>query len=240
MKILLIAILAFCNTYAFAQTKKFRWGTDFCLFESTYDAKKYTEAQLKDTAKLFYLDFFPNTINAAPFKYADIEKLNVATLDKEYETRVKALKRLNIVKGKYWETLRQKQLKELEQVYQLSRATILGYANPARLRDVTFADACVQKYVSPLANGGDDLLAVWREVNEEMRKGHSKPNLVKKEFEEELNSPEKFQYAQVEVMAFGWWNCANALIDRENKYIENEREFKKLFRRTKTVECEEH
>ena len=235
MKILLTIILLLCNTLAFAQTKKFRWGTELCLFESAYDTKKYTEAQLKDTVKLFHLDFFPNTINAAPFKYADIEKLNVITLDKEYEMRVNALKRLNMVKIKYWETLRRKQLKELKQVYQLSRATILGYANPARLRDVTFADACVQKYASTLANGGDDLLTVWREVNEKIQSGHSAPEHVKKEFEEELNSPEKFQYAQVEVMAFGWWNCANALIDREDKSEENQ----KIFKQTRTVECDE-
>jgi len=239
MKIFLISILLLCNTLAFAQTKKFRWGTEHCLFESAYDAKKYTKAQLEDTVKLFHLDFFPNTINAAPFKYADIEKLNVVTLDKEFEVRVNALKRLNIVKLKYWETRRQKQLKELEQVYQLSQVTILGYANPARLRDVMFADACVQKYASPLAKGGDDLLAVWREVNEKIQEGHSAPERVKKEFEEKLNSPEKFQYALVDVMAFGWWNCANALIDREDKPDENEREFKKLFERTKTVECDE-
>ncbi len=239
MKIFFISILILCNTLVFAQTKKFRWGTEQCLFESAYDAKKYTKAQLDDTVKLFHLDFFPNTINAVLFKYADIEKLNVATLDKEYEVRVNALKQLNIVKIKYWETLRQKQLKELEQVYQLSRATILGYANPARLRDITFADACVRKYASPLANGGDDLLAVWREVNEKIQEGHSAPERVKKEFEEELNSPEKFQYAQVEVMTFGWWNCANALIDREDSPEKNEREFKKLFKRTRTVECDE-
>ncbi len=239
MKIFFISILILCNTVAFAQTKKFRWGNELCLFESAYDTKKYTEAQLKDTVKLFHLDFFPNTINAVLFNYADIEKLNVATLDKEYEARVKALKRLNIVKAKYWEMLQRKQLKELEQVYQLSRATILGYANPGRLRDITFAAACVQKYVNPLINGGDDLLAVWREVNEKIREGHSIPEHVKKEFEEELNSPEKFQYAQVEVMGFGWWNCANALIDREDKSDENQKEFKKLFKKTRTVECDE-
>jgi hypothetical protein len=239
MKILLAAILLLCSTPAFAQTKKFRWGTEQCLFESAYDAKKYTKAQLENTAKLFHLDFFPNTIHPSPFKYADVEKLNVATLDKEYETRVNALKRLNIVKIKYWETLRQKQLKELGQVYQLSRTTILGYANPARLKDVTFAGTCVRKYVPALSKGGDDLLAVWRELEGQLLKNSGFPEIAKKEFEEQFNSPEKFQYAQVEVMGFGWWNCANALINREDKPAENEREFKKLFRQTRTVECDE-
>jgi hypothetical protein len=70
-------------------------------------------------------------------------------------------------------------------------------------------------------------------------KNSGSPEIAKKEFEEQFNSPEKFQYAQVEVMGFGWWNCANALIDRADKSAENEREFKKLFKRTRTVECDE-
>lgn len=239
MKILLIAILILCGTATFAQTKKFRWGTELCSFESTYDTKKYTEAQLSDTRKLFTLDFFPNTIDPTPTKFEKIKELRVGTLDAEYKARANALKRLNIVKTAYWEALRQKHLKELEQVYQLSRASILGYANPARLKDVKFAGSCVEKYAEPLAKGGDDLLAAWRTLNENSRQQNSRPDIVQKEFDERFNSPEKFQYAQIEVMTYGWWNCVNALIDREHDYDRSEKEFKKLFTKTKTIECDE-
>lgn len=239
MKILLTALLILCNAVAFAQTKKFRWEDESCLFESTYDAKRFTDAQLKDTYKLSHLDFFPNTVNPVPFKFEDLKKQSVDALDKEYSLRTDALKQLNLVKGEYWEMLRQKQLKELEQTYQLSRATMLGYENPARLKDVKFADACVQKYINPLTNGGDELLAIWREQDVEMRQKHSHPEIVEREFNEQFNSPEKFQYARMDVMAFGWWNCANALIDRDENGEEYAKEFKKLFKRTKTVECDE-
>jgi hypothetical protein len=210
-----------------------------CEFESTYDAKKYTERQLRDTLEMLSVGFFPNTIDPTPDSFADVKKLNVAKLDAEYQARTNSLKRLNIVPTKYWETLRQTYLKEMEQVYQLSRASILGYENPARLRDVTFADACVNKYVAPLTDGGDSLLAVWLEVNEATRRRNASPDRIKAIFEREMNSPEKFEYARVEVMRFGWWNCANAFIDREDKYEENEKEFKKLFKRTRTISCDE-
>ncbi|MGI8639446.1 MAG: hypothetical protein ACR2MG_05770 [Pyrinomonadaceae bacterium] len=62
MKILLIAILILCNAAAFAQTKKFRWTTELCELESVYDAKKYTEMQLKDTMRLFASDYFPTRV----------------------------------------------------------------------------------------------------------------------------------------------------------------------------------
>ncbi|MCY7376097.1 MAG: hypothetical protein LH472_09015 [Pyrinomonadaceae bacterium] len=239
MRILLAVVLILTSSTAFAQAKKFRWGNETCLFESVYDAKKYTVAQLNDTRKLFTLDFFPNTIDPTPGDFKRIEALRVETLDAEYAARTNTLKRLNIVKTAYWETLRQKHLKELEQVYQLSRASILGYKNPSRLKDVKFAGACVTKYAEPLERGGGELLAAWQSVNEQTRVNNSDPNRIKSLFDEQSASPEKFRYAQMEVMSFGWWNCVNALIDRESDYERDEKEFRKLFSKTKTIECDE-
>ena len=239
MRILLTIVLILSSSAAFAQAKKFRWGNETCLFESVYDAKKYTAAQLNDTKKLIIFEFFPNTIDPTPGDFGRIGALRVETLDAEYKMRTNALKRLNIVKTAYWEALRQKYLTELERVYQLSRASILGYKNPTRLKDVKFAGACVAKYAEPLENGGDELLAAWRSVNEETRKNNGDPNRIKRLFDEQSASPEKFRYAQMEVMSFGWWNCVNSLIDRENNSDQSVREFKKMFSKTKTIECDE-
>lgn len=229
-----------CTTSAFAQTKKFRWGTDACLFESSYDAKKYTKRQLEDTTKLFHLDFFPHTINPAPFNFEEIEQLNVATLDEEYAMRTANLKALKIVKSAYWRTVRQAQLNELKQVYQLSRATILSYNTSTALRDFEFPGVCVEKYAIPLAAGGEDLLSAWRTMYVEIIKNHSRPDIVGKEFDEQYNSPERFQFARVQVTAFGWWNCVNSKIKRQSDDGSKEKEFKKLFSRTKIIDCETH
>ncbi len=226
-------------TAAFAQTKTFKWSNEFCSFQSTYNAKKYTAAQLEDTRKLLFLAFFPNTIDPTPPKIADVKKLRVETLDTEYKQRINELNRLNIVKTAYWEALRQRHLKELREVYELSRASILGYQDAARLKEVKFAGACVEKYAEPLQMGGDDLLTTWRTLNEESRKRNASPEQVKARFDEEYNAPERMQYAQNEVMTYGWWNCVNALIDREPDYQQIEKEYKKLFIKTRQLECEE-
>lgn len=239
MRILLAIILMLSSSAAFAQAKKFRWGNETCLFESIYDTKKYSAAQLNDTKKLISLDFFPNTIDPTPGDFERIEALRVETLDAEYAARTNALKRLNIVKTAYWEALRQEHLKELEQVYQLSRASILGYKNPARLKDVKFAGACVETYAEPLIKGGDDLLGAWRIRREDGLKKHSNPAALQKEFDEQFASPERLRYARIDVMTYGWWNCVNNLIDRESDYDRNAKEFKKLFSKTKTIECDE-
>ena len=101
MKILLIAILVLCQTAAFAQTKKFRWTTELCELEGTYDAKKYTDAQLKNTVKLFAAESFDIQTEATVWKYEEIKKLSVPALDKEYESKSTALKKLDIVKSAY-------------------------------------------------------------------------------------------------------------------------------------------
>lgn len=238
-RILLTLILMLTASEAFAQMKVFKWGNDLCAFQSTYNARKYTVRQLEDTRKLLYLDFFPSTIDPTPPKIADIKNLRVETLDAEYKKRTDELKNLNIVKTAYWEALRRKHLRELEQVYQLSRASILGYENPARLKDVKFAGACVQKYAEPLINGDDDLLVAWLSVNEDSRERNVSPERVKRIYEQEYNSPERMQYARNEVMTYGWWNCVNALIDRDQDENRHEKEFRKLFVKTKEIDCDE-
>lgn len=239
MKILLTVILILCQTTAFAQTKKFRWTTDLCEFEGTYDTKKYTAAQLENTVKLFYSEFSLNAIDPTPREFEKIKLLDVKILDAEYAAKSNALKRLNIVKNDYWETRRQARLKELEQVYQLSRATILGHTNPAKLNEVKFAGACAAKYANPLISGGDELLKIWLVVNEEGRRRNGDPARIERIFNEQFNSPERFQYAHIEVMTFGWWNCANGFIERDDNGGDVFEEFKKLFKRTKTIYCDE-
>ena len=239
MKILLIAILVLCQTAAYGQTKKFLWTTELCEFEGTYDAKKYTEAQLKNTLKLSAVGSFDIETEATVWKYEEIKKLNVAALDKEYESKSTALKKLDIVKSAYWESIRARKLKELKQVYELSRLTMLGYTEPAKLKEAAFAEACVAKFANPLINGGDELLTTWRTVNEDTRRNNGDSERIKKIFEAEYDSRDKYKYARVEVMSFGFWNCANALIEREEYDGTHEEEFKKLFKQTKTVACDE-
>lgn len=239
MRVFLVVILVIGSASAFAQTRKFRWGTDLCIYESTYDAKKYTAAGLENTRKLFYLDFFPNSIDPTPRTFEDVKKLRVETLDDEYQTRIHALKNLKIIKAPYWEAVRERYLKELEQVYLLSRATIFSYDDPTRLNDIKFAGTCHAKYAAPLIKGGDALLATWRALNEESRRQNSDPARLQKIFEEQNNSPERLVFAKIEVTTYGWWNCVNALLDRKGYEPDAEKEFKKLFIRTRTVECDE-
>ena len=239
MKILLIIFLLLCQTPVFAQTKKLRWSTEMCEFEGTYNAARHSRSKLKNTLKLFSIGSYRIETDATPRRIEDIKKLNPAALDREYSQKAGELKKLDIIRSPYWEALRRKKLKELEQVYQLSRTTMLAYENPAWIKKHPFADSCIRKYAGPLATGGDELLRAWREVNEASRRVNADPERLRKIFESEMRSPDKFVFARVEVMTFGWWNCANDFIEYEGNYDRHEREFRKLFVRTRTVRCDE-
>jgi hypothetical protein len=239
MKIVFALILLTVNLTAFGQVKKLKWSGMVCQFEGAYDARKYTETQLKNTLKLASTAAYDLLFDPTPNEYADIKMLRLENLDAEYADKADELKNLEIVKNPYWETVRQKKLKELEQLYNLKRATLLAYENPSILQKFDFAAPCVKKYAAPLTDGGDALLQIWREVNKASQQRNASPERLQERFDEQLASPEKFQYARMEVMTFGWWNCANKFIEYVESSDEKEAEFKKLFKTVKTLGCEE-
>ncbi len=237
---LLFFVFALANAAALAQVKKFMWEDEICVFEGTYNTRLYTKKQLENTYQLWYSqDFQMQTYDAAVFRFEDIGKLRtVASLDAEYAQKSAALKKLEIVNVPFWKAYKQKKLKALEQDYKLARASVQAYQNPKALREVTFAPACVKKFAPPLIAGGDDLLRIWREVNIDSRKKNASPEGVRRNFEAQLASADKFKFAEVEVITFGWWNCVNATIERGDENQLPSKNFWKLFRRVKKIGCD--
>jgi hypothetical protein len=240
MRYVILALFAFAALSASGQIRTFRWYDESCRYTGTYNAKKITTAQLRNTLKLSQTaGSSPLETNTSVWKITDIAGLDIAALDREYAQKSAELKSLDIVRVPYWETFRQRKLRELEQVYRLSRASMRAYQDQRILREYKDAPACTTKFAEPLISGGDDLLTVWRTVNEESRKNNSDPDRIRRIYEEQLRSPDKLRFALIEVMNFGWWNCANGSIE----YIAGDetpaKEFKKLFRRVRTIRCDE-
>ena len=235
----LIAILFLCSAPLFAQTAKFRWTTDLCEYEGVFDQKKHTRAQLQNTHKMMMSGSFDLGNDAVIWKFEEIANLNVAALDAEFNLKTAQLKNLDIANSAYWKRFKQKNLTELEQVYRLSKTTMLAYTNPAEIKQYTHAESCVNLYADPLINGGDELLKVWLQVNETSRRNNADPKRLQTIFEQQLNSQDKFKYAQVEVMTFGWWNCANKFVERTTSDEQPQKEFNKLFKTVKTIYCDE-
>jgi hypothetical protein len=234
-----IFVVLLCAVPIYAQNAAFKWNDELCEYHGTYNAKKYTQAQLRNTNRLWNGLGFSLEAPATVFTLADLPTLSVAKLDREYKAKSAELAALNIVKTPYWERLRAAKMAELKQVYELSRLTIMGHTNPSVLNQLNGSESCKTKYAAPLNAGGDALLRAWLMVNEDSRAKNSDPDRLKRIFDEQYASPDRMKYALIEVMTFGWWNCANDAI----RYVEydgsQEREFKKLFVRVKEVDCDE-
>lgn len=241
MKIFAIAILLVSGLAVNGQIRNFKWTDELCEYRGRYNAKKYSVAQLKNTLKLFSPGEFDISTDATVFKYEDIAGLSLAKLEEEYKTKSAALTKLDIVKSRYWEGLRQSKLREMQQRFMLSRLTIRAYGDPADAfaEKFTGAEQCYTQFAGPVTRGGPDLLAAWRRVNEESRAKNGDPARVKRTFEEQYASPDKMKYALVEVMTFGWWNCANQAIKYVNYDGSQEKQFKKLFSNVTTISCDE-
>src|ERR1035437_5053507 len=200
MRLKLIYVLAMmfvASVVVSAQVRTMKWSTEFCQYSGTYDSKKYTEAQLRDTLKLAMHGEYSLMTDATAFSYEDIPKLSMASLENEYKTKLAALKALDIVHTKYFDDLKSQKLAEIEQVYELSRVSIMAYKGPKVLTSYSDAEACKKTYATPLIAGGNDLLAVWRKVNEDSRKNNSDPERMRRIFERQYASADKMKFAQV-------------------------------------------
>lgn len=219
--------------------KKMKWDTEFCEFEGTYDSSKYTEAQLRNTRDLMYsLNSSPLSTKIAVFKIEDLDKLDVKQLDDEYKREIEKLKNLDIIQDEYYQKMREKQLKVIEQFYKRSRLNVLGYKNPKILLEAENTGECREKYAEPLAVGGDSLLEAWKKLNLVMQSRNADPERVKKEFEFKLNSSDKFKYALVDMLTFGWSNCVNQTIDHASTDKPVQENFNRLFVKVKEIYCD--
>ncbi|MBE7516472.1 MAG: hypothetical protein HS105_07685 [Chloracidobacterium sp.] len=241
MKVIYIVVITLVlSIAAAAQTGKFKWEDELCVHTGTYNSKSYTKTQLSDTQRLVKGELSAIFASAMVFKYADIASIDVAAIDAEYRQKSETLKALKLVPGKYWEELRQSEIRALEERYRLERATALGYSDPKVLLKYEGADACKAAYVEPLIKGGDAMINAWRKLNLEQQKKNADPKRLEQEFRTQSTSPDKGNYALVELVTFGWTNCANDLTHSVDAVSDGTAagRFRKLFTKV-TSRCDE-
>ncbi len=218
----------------------FRWELIQCEYVGTYDSRRFTEAQLRDTLRLLLPGGFELPSSGTVWKHEDIAGLDIGELDRQHTSLRARLEALDLVPIQAFRKLRDDLLAELARVHRLTRLTWQAYLRPVVLREYPGADACKTQWAEPLIAGGEALVGAWRRVNEESRRNNADPDRLRRIFEEQEASPDRLKFAQLEVMAFGWWNCANALLDRHSGPTpEQEKAFKDLFLRIDSESCEE-
>lgn len=234
---LLILLLFLIKNTVIAQTAKFSWVGDICSSVGTYKLSDYTESQIRDTYRIAMTqDFRLNTGSIPPFSLEELNRESVADLDREYEQKLAELNKLDLIKSSFWQVLKVSNIDYVKQYYQLKRATMLAYTDPSALNEIAKTDPVLLKYAQALNSGGEQLIDTWREVNEVNRLKNGNPARVKQRFDQQNSSAERYTYATIEVLAFGWWNHAI----RSFRYPDTsqaQQNFIKLFKTVKSFDC---
>jgi hypothetical protein len=219
----------------------FTWQDEVCENTGTFPAGAYTQRQLRDTYQLVM--GFQLTTTVVPFqlnRYNDAFFSEAARhLTHEHDSLVARLRGLQVVPTPYWQKIKRLRELELAEAYALGHATLEGYFHPASWLSNAYYTHCAEYATALASTDSAVVIPAWRKLVDEQKVNNSIPERLEADFKAQLASPERLRYAKVDLMTFGWSNCANAqrkYSDLTDKYPLPD-EFSKLFTHVEQNNC---
>ena len=235
---LIILLLAFSCKNSSQQKKtviqksvmaEFAFETNFCRHKGIYDPEKYSEQQVQDTYNLWYGSptsklYAKKRIDNEPFDYFIKEE---DTLEKEYAETKKNYASLHYIHTPYWDNILKQRLHELKETYEFIKIDARAYKDPQTLSTNAYSQYCSEYITALTTKDTTVLLNAWKKLTKEQAKNNTS---AAKRYNEMYNSADRLLYARLELLDYGWYNCANGYRDRINISEEDcIEEFKKLF-----------
>lgn len=221
----------------------FNFSTELCDNKGHFNSGKYSKEELEGTYKLWFqmdgvLLSTPSVFNLNSLQKVRTEKDEILTqLDKDFASQKKVLENLKVVKDPYWEHIKTQKLQELLDEYEFRKTEIQAFSNPSILINNRLSKSC-QNFVKALTSDETQMIEEWRKLREEISKKNGNPKRIMDEFEEHLNSPNKKDYAIVDLITFGWGNCANEGVNRTEHDEKMNDKFNSLFIKIDSI-CDE-
>jgi hypothetical protein len=218
----------------------FQFVTELCDNKGYFDSNKYSREEIEGTYKLWFelggslLDtpFVHNLKDLAEVK--NNQNKILAKLDKDFAERKAQIQNLRVVDNPYWQDIKKKSYEELIQTYEKLKLQIQAYSNPSVLLK---NDNC-KNFSKALNSTDQQMFAEWKKLREEMSKTNGNPQRIIDEFNEQLGSSDNKDYAIIDLITFGWGNCANDKIQRVSYDEKMNNEFNALFIKIDS-ECDE-
>lgn len=104
----------------------------------------------------------------------------------------------------------------------------MAFSDPSVLLNSKFSKNC-ENFVRALNSDEDVMIEEWRKLRIQMSKKNSNPEKIMDEFENNLHAQNKNEYAMVDLITFGWGNCANNSIKRVEYDEKMTKAFNSLF-----------
>ena len=224
----LIFILLSSTNSLHAQLKDFIWDYEFCVCAGKYDTKKYTEEQLENTRDYLWYGKSIQEKHLA-WRPEEMSEIDTKKIDEAFNEIYSKLTSLKFVETSYWEEIKVKRIAALKADYMAKKLTAMSYKNPQLLKSFQVYSHSCDNYIEALTEGGSKLLKEWEKLIEMKKAQNASPERIQKEYEDKLSSPKKLEHARIDLMLFGFWNCANHTTPKIENQWEIGEEFKKLF-----------
>jgi len=224
------------------QKQLFTFDTELCTNKGYFDAKKYSREEIQNTYRLWFELGGVSLHDPAVFKLEDLQQVRrdknqlLAKLDKDFAAKKALLENLKVVPVSYWQNVKNQTYQALLQEYELDKIKIMAYSDPSVLLGSPFK-SCTH-FARVLNSGDNEIIEEWRKMREQMSRKNGDPQRIMDEFESRLNSSYKKDYAILDLIVFGWGNCANNEIQRPEHDEKMNKEFNALFIKIDS-ECDE-
>ncbi len=231
-----LIILSLITLNSFGQKATFKYETELCSCEATFDSTKYTRAELKNTKDhLWWWGGLSG--DATAWKLEGIKDLDPTEINDSFSKKMALYNGLSFVQDTFWIKMKADLIAYYKSASQLKTLTIAAYENPDTLMYVELVDSNCIYYRDALIAGGDKLLAARYSLNEKQKANNGSPERLQRIYESEMASDQKYEYARLEIMRFGWWNSANHMLPHIGSHNFH-KEFERLFMDVK-CECDE-
>ncbi|WP_160135891.1 hypothetical protein [Chryseobacterium sp. c4a] len=218
----------------------FNFGTELCDNKGYFDSNKYSKKELEDTYKLWFE--LSGSLLDTPFvnNLKDLHEIRnnkdqvLAKLDKDFGEKKAQIMNLKVVNIPYWKDIQKKSYEELVQSYEMEKIQIIAYSDPS----ILLKNNTCPNFSKALNSTDEQMFSEWKKLRESMSKNNSDPQRIINQFNEQLNSADKRDYAIIDLITFGWGNCANNKVHRVSRDEKMNNEFNALFIKIDS-ECDE-
>ncbi|WP_347216611.1 hypothetical protein [Chryseobacterium sp.] len=218
----------------------FNFVTELCDNKGYFDSNKYSRKEIEDTYKLWFE--LSGSLLDTPFvnNLKDLNEIRnnkdqvLAKLDKDFAEKKAQIMNLKVANIPYWQNVKRKNLESLVQIYEMEKTQIIAYSDPS----ILLKNNGCSHFSKALNSTDEQMFAEWKKLRERMIKDNSDPQRIINQFNDRLNSVDKKDYATIDLITFGWGNCANDKIQRVSHDERMNNEFNALFIKIDS-ECDE-
>ncbi|REC74467.1 hypothetical protein DRF60_17615 [Chryseobacterium elymi] len=193
----------------------YSYQTFNCDNKGYFDPRKYKKEEIDGVFKLLYTFSGVSFDNHTVFKLSDLEDIRknkntyLQQLDKQYQEKKNQLYNLKVINLPEWKKLHQETIRSFEGEYQLKKEELKAYSDPASLKNSKFYTTCKEYIDAVSSSDKQKMYAVWKNFVEAKSKDNADPQSVIDKFNAQFNDPKKDDYALIQLIGFGFYNCAN-------------------------------